>query len=76
VLPEHEAESAWQLADTLHNPSKGENISPRWGVQRTYNCFDAVRVKSWSCVCWQDLTLFALLLLLPLYSSTPSQVAS
>jgi hypothetical protein len=70
VLPEQEGERAWQT-DTLHNPSRGENIRPRWGVQRAYgwmiqyDCFDKVRVKSWSwsCVCWQDLSLFALLLL-------------
>jgi hypothetical protein len=49
VLPEHEGESAWQTL--LHNPSKGEYIRRRWGVQMAYDCFDKMRVKKELVVC-------------------------
>jgi len=39
------------LADTSHNPSKGEYIRPRWGGQRAEDCFDKMRVKKELVVC-------------------------
>jgi hypothetical protein len=72
---EHEAESAWRLADTLQRviPAK-ERILDRdgWYKGHTYNCFDTVRVKIEElvvCVLARFVPFcFALLLLLALWS--------